>query len=64
MRELEIIVDKTGKVTIETIGFVGSSCEDVSKQIAKALGEVSNVEHKSEYFEQEVINRGEIQGTN
>ena len=38
-RTIEIIVAPDGKTTVQTRGFVGSSCQDASKFVEWALGQ-------------------------
>lgn len=38
MKTLEIVVSPTGRVTVQTKGFVGSSCQDAGRVIEQALG--------------------------
>jgi hypothetical protein len=37
-KTIEIIVDPTGKIRVETKGFMGSACQDESRFIELALG--------------------------
>ncbi|MHB1038180.1 MAG: DUF2997 domain-containing protein [Pirellulales bacterium] len=36
---LDIIVTPQGKVSVQTLGFTGSSCRDASKFLEQALGQ-------------------------
>jgi hypothetical protein len=38
-KTIEIIVTPDGKTTVQTRGFVGSSCQDASRFIEQALGQ-------------------------
>ena len=38
-RTIELIVTPDGKTTVQTRGFVGSSCQDASRFIEQALGQ-------------------------
>ncbi|HDS09899.1 MAG TPA: DUF2997 domain-containing protein [Firmicutes bacterium] len=55
-RELEIIIDKEGRVSVKIKGFPGKACNDVAKILEDALGEIKEEEHTSEYYEQEEEN--------
>ena len=39
MKRIEIVVSPDGKTVIETRGFSGSSCQDATRFLEKALGE-------------------------
>ena len=38
-KTIEIIVTPEGKTTVQTLGFLGSSCRDASRFIEQALGQ-------------------------
>ncbi|MDD3625721.1 MAG: DUF2997 domain-containing protein [bacterium] len=60
-RELEIIVDKEGRVSVKIKGFPGKACMDVAKILEEALGEIKEEEHTSEYYEPEEENRIDLE---
>ena len=39
MKTIELIVSPKGETSVQTKGFVGSSCRDASKFIEQALGQ-------------------------
>ena len=41
---------KTGKVTVETEGFLGKSCKEGSKFLEEALGQAQSETLKQEFF--------------
>ena len=49
-QKLKFTIRQDGTVTEEVIGIIGDSCQDLTKQIEEALGEVSNREEKPEYY--------------
>ena len=58
MKTIEIIVAPNGKTTVQTLGFVGSSCQDASRFIEQALGQRSDEKltaefHQSQHTEQQ-----------
>lgn len=60
MKMIKVKVGNTGKVVIETEGFHGSACQDVTKAIEAALGGAKTEMLKAEYYEQEVMTDEEI----
>ena len=48
-QEVTIIIDPKGHATIETAGFQGKECYDITKAIK--LGEVTKETKKDEYYE-------------
>jgi len=43
---------QTGEAKIEAQGFKGSSCQDATKFLRDTLGQVSDFQKKSEWFEE------------
>lgn len=54
MQEMEIIIDKEGKVTVTTKGIKGPQCLEVSEALEEVLGTVEDRSFTSEYYEQPV----------
>ena len=52
-QKLKFTIRQDGLVTEEVIGAVGNSCENLTKLIEERLGEVINVEHKPEFYQQQ-----------
>ena len=50
-RTIEIIVTPDGKTTVQTRGFVGSSCQDASRFIEQALGQRTDEKLTTEYYQ-------------
>ena len=50
-RTIEILVAPTGETTVQTKGFVGTSCRDASKFIQEALGQQTNERLTSEFYQ-------------
>ena len=48
-KEIEIKIDKDGKVTVEAFGFQGQGCEEAIKFITEGLGKQQSVQNKMEY---------------
>lgn len=53
MEEMEIIIDKNGKVNIEVKGVKGPSCKDLTRELEEALGEVEKRTFKTGYYQSE-----------
>jgi hypothetical protein len=60
--EIEIEVDKHGRVTIRTLGIKGKRCLDVAEALAEIIGKEQERTMTSEFYESEVhaVNRIEI----
>tara|TARA_B100000700_G_C14901598_1_gene787647 strand:+ start:39 stop:239 length:201 start_codon:yes stop_codon:yes gene_type:complete len=50
MPQIKIRFAKDGSSQIETVGFTGSSCQNASEFIEKALGHSTNDEHTAEFY--------------
>ena len=48
-RTIEVIVDTTGQIKIDAVGFQGADCEKATAFLEEALGRVSDRQHKPEY---------------
>lgn len=56
MKEINITFDKDGNVSIEAMGFKGTSCEKATQAIEKALaGKDFKKSLKPEYYEKEFV---------
>jgi hypothetical protein len=54
MKELEITIDKTGKVQVAVRGVQGEGCLGLTKNIENAVGIVEERNYTAEYYEQPV----------
>ena len=52
---LKFTIRQDGYVTEEVIGVIGNQCQEITKSIEEKLGEVSYVETKPEYYQQENV---------
>ena len=52
MQELEITIDKDGKVQVAVRGVHGDRCLALTKNIEEAVGTVEKREYTAEYYEQ------------
>jgi len=43
---------KTGETKIEAIGFKGSSCQEATKFLKDTLGQITDFQKKSEWYEE------------
>jgi hypothetical protein len=50
-KTIEIIVTPDGKTTVQTRGFVGSSCQDASRFIEQALGQRTGEKLTAEFHQ-------------
>ncbi len=51
MKTIEIIVTPDGKTTVQTRGFVGSSCQDASGFVEQTLGQRIEEKLTSEFYQ-------------
>jgi hypothetical protein len=54
MKELEITIDKTGRVQVAVRGVQGEGCLGLTKNIENAVGRVEEREYTAEYYDQPV----------
>jgi Protein of unknown function (DUF2997) len=54
MQELEITIDKEGRVQVAVRGVKGDGCRELTKNIENAVGTVEGREYTAEYYEQPV----------
>lgn len=54
MQELEITIDKEGRVQVAVRGVKGEGCLALTKNIEDAVGTVEEREYTAEYYEQPV----------
>ena len=54
MQELEIIIDKNGRVQVAVRGVHGEGCRARTKDLEEAIGIVEERNYTAEYYEQSV----------
>ena len=54
MQELEITIDREGRVQVAVRGVHGDGCLGITKNIENAVGVVEEREYTAEYYEQPV----------
>jgi hypothetical protein len=59
-RTIEVLVSKTGEVSVQTKGFAGSDCLQASKFLEQSLGVIST-DRKTTEFYQEVPEQQQLQ---
>jgi hypothetical protein len=52
MKELEITIDRDGRVQVAVRGVQGEGCLDLTKNIEQAVGAVEERVHTAEFYEQ------------
>ena len=52
---LKFSIRQDGLVTEEVIGVIGNQCQEITKSIEEKLGNVTYVEPKPEYYQQENV---------
>jgi hypothetical protein len=58
MKELEITIDREGRVQVAVRGVQGESCLAMTKNIEEAVGTVEEREYTAEYYELPVTESG------
>ena len=61
-KTIEIIVDTKGEATVQTKGFTGSSCRDISKALERALGIVQSDTPTAELYQVQNVGQPLRQG--
>ena len=54
-QKIKFTIRQDGLVSEEVVGVVGDACQDLTKSIEEKLGEVTYVETKPEYYQQENV---------
>ena len=54
-QQIKFTIRQDGLVSEEVIGVVGDACQDLTKSIEEKLGEVTYIETKPEYYQQENV---------
>ena len=52
---IKFTIRQDGLVSEEVVGVVGDACQDLTKTIEEKLGEVTYIETKPEYYQQENV---------
>ena len=52
---VKFIINEDGTVSEEVIGVIGNECQNITRSIEEKLGNVTYVETKPEYYEQENV---------
>ena len=52
-QKLKFTIRQDGLVTEEVFGAVGNECQDITKSIEEKLGEVTYIETKPEFYQQQ-----------
>ena len=51
-KTIEVIVNPTGEVKIDAIGFKGADCEKATAFLERALGQTESKQKKPEFYKQ------------
>ena len=54
-QQIKFTIRQDGLVSEEVLGVVGDTCQDLTKSIEEKLGEVTYIETKPEYYQQENV---------
>ncbi len=55
--EMEITIDKDGRITVKVHGAQGTSCLSLTRELENAVGVVEEREHTAEFYEQAAESR-------
>ena len=62
-RTIEILIAPGGGITIDAVGFKGADCEQATKFLEQALGQVTTKRHKPEFNERGKVQRRQKVGS-
>ena len=62
-RTIEVIIAPGGGIKIDAIGFKGADCEQATKFLEQALGQVTNKHHKQDYQQRATAKRQQRLGS-
>ena len=54
-QKIKFTIRQDGLVTEEVFGAIGNECQDITKSIEEKLGDVTYIETKPEYYQQENV---------
>ena len=54
-QKIKFTIRQDGTVTEEVFGVIGDACQDLTKSIEEKLGNVTYIETKPEYYQQENV---------
>ena len=63
-QRLKFTIRQDGTVTEEVIGVIGNQCQEITKSIEDKLGNVTYIEPKPEYYQQENVTLHQNQNEN
>ena len=63
-QSLKFTIRQDGTVTEEVIGVIGNQCQEITKSIEDKLGNVTYIEPKPEYYQQENVTLHQNQNEN
>jgi hypothetical protein len=63
-REIEVVIEPDGTVTIEALNYKGKGCHEDLTRIAARMGRVINSNRKPEFYDRKVTvgNRNQTRG--
>lgn len=53
-KEIVVVIDTDGNVSVDAIGFHGEGCAEATKAITDTLGETLSEKKKPEYYEKSI----------
>lgn len=57
LKTIEITISPTGRSTVETSGFAGSTCQEASRFIEQALGKTVGEQRTAEFYQPAATDR-------
>ena len=63
-QKIKFTIRQDGLVSEEVIGVVGNDCQNLTKSVEEKLGEVTYIERKPEYYQQENVTHQHDQNQN
>lgn len=52
-QKIEVVISPDGAISVEAVGYEGKDCEEATRFLEQALGQVQQRQHKPEYYRQQ-----------
>ena len=62
IKTIEIVVAPNGETRVETKGFTGAECRDASQFVERALGQQTDEQFKTEFYQTAALQQQVRQG--
>lgn len=62
-KKINVLVDKEGKINVETDNYKGQSCINAIKELFSEFFEIDEFDYKSDYYEEEESITNEVKNS-